>query len=294
MNKKLVIIIVSVFAFVALAVGGIGFYIGYNSSSLGGETDGGDRSREEATTLHSDNNVIPSGGNNSQGSTQTGTQNGTQGGTQSGDLASQLLGKWRDGAGMSGFEFKADGRAVLTYIDLGFTGLNIFKGDVDGVYTLDGDRLTVSTSIYVGTISKSFTASVSGNVLTLVSTDDGSTSTYMRSEDTDTDVGADSSEPQPEAEGNGLIGVWSDGAGMSGYEFKEDGTLSFTYINLEGFGYEGFNGSYPGSYSVNGNEIKISYSIYSATISNTYTYSVNGNVLTLTADDGNVSTYMKK
>lgn len=293
MNKKLVIIIVSVFAVVALAVGGIGFYIGYNSSPFGGETDDGDRSREEATTLHSDNNVIPSGGNNSQGSTQTGTQNGTQGGTQSGDLASQLLGKWRDGSDASGYEFKADGRVVLTYIDLGFIGFDVVNGDMTGVYTLEGNKLTIDTSFYAGTITISFTASVSDNTLTLVSTNNGTVFTYARAEDTDTDVGGDVNELQPGQ--TGIVGDWKDGAGASGFNFKDDGTVSFTYIDLQFIGYDNFAGSYDGTYIVDDDTVTIKFSIvYGVTITLNYTYEVSGSTLKMTDDNGNVTTYIRQ
>ena len=38
-----------------------------------------------------------------------------------------------------------------------------------------------------------------------------------------------------------LIGKWSDSAGMSGFEFFENGKVSFTYANLESLGI-GFDG----------------------------------------------------
>ncbi len=372
MTKKKIAIIVTV-AVLVLAIGVAGTFIFLSAADK--EKDD-DRKKDESTTLASGGDITAPDGS-------------SQGGAQDNSIASQLLGKWRDGANMSGYEFKADGTVVLTYIDLGFTGLDIFKGDVDGVYTLEGDKLTISTSIYSGTISNSYTASVSGNVLTLVSTEDGDVSTYMRSEDTDTDVGADVTEPsKPQTERpdgtdlagtwssddgdvkyafnsdgtvdfkkngneysgvyiidddkvsiqytsgdnrvterfeyrisgnilslenidgryvltrNGtapsvgssdeLIGKWSDGAGMSGYEFKDGGIVEFTYVNLDKFGIDLPVGTYPAAYTVDGNTITISFSVYGATISDSYTYEVSGNTLKMTAADGSVSTYIKQ
>jgi len=370
MTKKKIAIVV-IIAVLVIAIAGAGAVIFLS---------GADKDKDE--DKHDDSTLV-SGEDVTNGDSSPNTQDGT--------LASQLLGKWRDGANMSGYEFKVGGTVVLTYIDLGFTGLDIFKGDVDGVYTLEGDKLTISTSIYSGTISNSYTASVSGNVLTLVSTEDGYVSTYMRSEDTDVNTGADVTEPsqptvQPEepdgtdlagswVSDNGeikyafnsdgtviftrngdefsgvyiidkdkvsvqftsgvdkvtekfeysisgnilslenidgryvltrngttpsvgssdeLIGKWSDGAGMSGYEFKDGGIVEFTYVNLDKFGIDLPVGTYPAAYTVDGNTITISFSIYGATISDSYTYEVAGNTLKMTAADGSVSTYIKQ
>ena len=295
MNKKLVIIIVSVMAVVALAVGGIGFYMGYNS--FGNKADDNDRDDSDRKTLHSGSHADPSDSNGAQSDTPDGSQSvnqsGTQNGTQSGNLATQILGKWRDGSDTSGYEFKADGRVVLTYIDLGFIGFDVVNGDMTGVYTLEGNKLTIDTSFYAGTITISFTASVSDNTLTLVSTNNGTVFTYARAEDTDTDVGGDVNELQPGQ--TGIVGDWKDGAGASGFNFKDDGTVSFTYIDLQFIGYDNFAGSYDGTYIVDDDTVTIKFSIvYGVTITLNYTYEVSGSTLKMTDDNGNVTTYIRQ
>ena len=308
MNKKLVIIIVSVMAVVALALGGIGFFIGYNSGSFGNKADDDDRNDGDRTTLHSESQADPSDNNGTQndkpngsqsvnqGTSQSGNQNGNQNGqsgNQNGALASQLIGVWRDGTGTSGFEFKADGRAVLTYIDLGFIGFDTVIGDLTGVYTLEGDKLTIDTSFYAGTITIGYTASVSDNTLTLVSTNNGAVFTYVRAEDTDTDVGGDVNELQPGQ--TGIVGNWKDGAGASGFNFKDNGTVSFTYIDLQFIGYDDIAGSYDGTYTVDGDTVTIKFSIvYGVTITLNYTYEVSGSTLKMTDEKGNSTTYIRQ
>ncbi len=379
MAKKIAVITVIVLLVAAIAAAGI--YLALSGADKDSDKE---KDNKETTAQASGNNPTVPG--------QENEGNGSDNNTQANTLASQLLGKWRDGANMSGYEFMEGGKVILTYINLDIPGLESINGAVEGAYTLEGDKLTISTSIYTGTITDSYTASISGNVLTLVSTDDGDVSTYMRSEDTDVNTGADVTAPsQPTVEpeepdgtdlagswvssdgnikyafntdgtvvftrngnefsgvyiinkddvsiqftsgtdkvteefeysisdnllllkgDNGrfelsrsgtapsvgtsdeLLGKWSDGAGMSGYEFKDAGIVDITYVNITiPVVNIPINGTYTGSYVIDGDSITINASIYGATISDTYTYSVNGNVLTLTAKDGNVSTYMKK
>lgn len=385
MTKKKIAII-SVVALLVIAIAAAGIFLALSGAEDKNETD--DKSDKNSSVSAG----TPSGSDTSnQGSSQSGSQSADK----DDSLASQLIGSWRDGAKMSGFDFKEGGKATLIYVNLGIPGLEFIDGGVDGVYTLEGDKLTVSTSIYTGTISFEYTASISGNVLTLVSTDDGNVSTYMREASIDSSISTDVTEPsesetQPQPEepdgtdlagswensdksvkyvfnadgtvlftrsgnefsgvyiisrdevsvqftsgidkvtekyeysvsgnvltlesrdGNftltrsgttpsvsiseeDLLGTWRDGAGMSGYEFRDAGIVSITYVNITVPVLNiPINGTYTGSYVIDGEKITINASIYGATISNTYTYSINGNVLTMTADDGNVATYMKK
>lgn len=300
-KKKIAITVIAVlFAVISLAAGVLGFFMGYNSSE--NERDDNGRGDGDRTTLHSEQEALPPSGDNgtqngnqggSQGDAQEGVNNGNQGSVQSGDLAAQLLGKWRDVSGVSGFEFMAGGKVTLTYVDLGFIGIN-FVGDLNGVYTLEGDKLTISTSVYAGSIPIAYTASVSGDTLTLVSADNGSTFTYTRSEDTDADTGGDTSEPQY-GQSTGIVGDWKDGMGMSGFNFKEDGTVSFTYIDLQFLGYEGLSGSYDGRYTVEGDNVTISFSvIYGPTFNLKFTYEISDNTLKLTNEKGNTTTYIRQ
>ena len=96
-------------------------------------------------------------------------------------LKSQLVGKWMDSAGMSGYEFFENGSANVTYVNLTVPVINMpINGTAKGTYTLDGNTLTVQFSIYTKTIKNSFTVSVENNMLTLINRDDGEKSTYLR------------------------------------------------------------------------------------------------------------------
>lgn len=319
------------------------------------------------------------------------------------DLSELIIGKWTDSVNMSGFEFFENGTVSFTYVNL--ESLNIpFSGTAEnGVYTLEGNRLTVKYSIYTATIDKTYEISINGDVLSMKDLEEFETLTYKRAKAEDTTQGttagtqattegksvgdelvgswinADSSiKYKFKADGNvtvslsnvvlptvgtapvsgsyngvyltddnkvtiqytvnsaqitekysfavtknsikltdqtgntinlvregtsftpanedDLLGVWRDGANMSGYEFKENGIVKITYVNFTiPVVNIPLNGTFPGGYEVNGNELTVSFSIYGNTISDTYTYEINGNVLTLTnKSNNNVSTYMKK
>ncbi|MGN1443197.1 MAG: DUF5640 domain-containing protein, partial [Acutalibacteraceae bacterium] len=295
-------------------------------------------------------------------------------------LKSQIIGKWMDSAGMSGYEFFENGSANVTYVNLTVPVINMpINGTAKGSYTLDGDTLTVEFSIYKKTITDKFTASVENNTLTLVNKDDGEKSTYQRqteepastdssgitlpAEETDSIFGAwtDSGKTKKllfredgtmkvttnsaeydgvflieddditiqYAVGNGtlteeytfkisgnsmsfkddkgqtilfvrdsgqsssdlgLVGKWMDSSDMSGYTFKADGTVEITYVNFTVPVINmPINGKFGGTYAVDGDRITIRSSIYSRTVTNEYTFKINGNNLTLTSvEDGAV------
>ncbi len=92
-----------------------------------------------------------------------------------------------------------------------------------------------------------------------------------------------------------IIGKWMDSANMSGYEFQNDGTVAVTYVNLTiPFINLPINGSATGTYSLNGNELMMKYSIYTKTIVKRFFVSVNDNELSLRdLDEGDTSTYRR-
>ena len=54
------------------------------------------------------------------------------------------------------------------------------------------------------------------------------------------------------------------------------------------------NGTYTGTYSVEGDQLTIRYSAFGKAITDVYTFSVENNALVLTnVENGKVSTYMK-
>lgn len=107
-------------------------------------------------------------------STQANTQDAL-----TGDLATDILGSWKDSAGMSGFEFLEGGKVNGTLFDLAGFGVPI-DGTSPGTYSLEGDVLTIKFSIYTATIKKTYRVSVSQNELSMYDLEEHETSTYMR------------------------------------------------------------------------------------------------------------------
>lgn len=80
-----------------------------------------------------------------------------------------------------------------------------------------------------------------------------------------------------------ILGKWMDSSNMSGYDFQEEGIVELTYanftvpvVNIP------FTGTVKGTYSLGeDNTLTITYSIYSKSITKTYTYSIEDSALTL-------------
>ena len=92
-----------------------------------------------------------------------------------------LYGTWTDSSNMMGYEFISDGTVNVKYVDFTIPVLNMpIKTTVPGTFTVDGDEVTVIHSVYGATIRTTYRFSVRDNVLTLVNTEDGNTSTFMK------------------------------------------------------------------------------------------------------------------
>lgn len=97
----------------------------------------------------------------------------------------KLIGSWRDSTGMTGYEFKEDGKCVVTFADVKVPILNVnFNGAVDGVYTVakrdDGlYYVTVTYTIYAKSVTKDYMFTVEESALTLTDTDDNSVTVLM-------------------------------------------------------------------------------------------------------------------
>lgn len=201
------------------------------------------------------------------------------------DLATAILGQWTDNANLSGYEFLEDGIMKVTYFNMSALNLeDIVDGTYRGTYTLEGDKLTISYTIYSKAIVKKYTVKVENNNLYMTSSE-GDRAVYVRkgtSPSVNTTVDAK------------LLGKWS--SNLSGYEFKEDGSVIITYIDLGALGIDlGFKGEAKGIYTLDGDNLNIKYSIYSSVIEKKYAYSINGSILTLTdRESGEKGTYIKE
>lgn len=302
-------------------------------------------------------------------------------------LSQQLIGKWTDSAGMSGFEFFDSGKVSFTYVNLASLGIN-FDGTVEnGTYTLEGNTLTIAYSIYTATIDKKYEINIDGNQLEMKDLEQGKTSTYVRADnstnantgtqtttansvsdelygrwenksmsksyrfassgkvtiildgesfdgayvsegdrvtiqytaygkkitekytfsvttnaltlknDVDSEFiflryGTESSSSDDEE----LLGKWRDSANMSGYEFKENGVVEITFVNIDiPVINVPVNGTFTGGYEINGGVLSLTYYIYGNTIEESFTYKISGNSLQLkNTEDGKVSTYIKQ
>lgn len=97
----------------------------------------------------------------------------------------KLLGSWRDSTGITGYEFKEDGKCVVTFADVTVPILNInYNGSVDGVYTTqkrdDGNYyVTITYTIYSKSVTKDFMFVVEDSALTLTDTSDNGTVTVL-------------------------------------------------------------------------------------------------------------------
>lgn len=97
----------------------------------------------------------------------------------------KILGSWRDSTGITGYEFKEEGKCVVTFADVTVPILNInYNGSVDGVYTTqkrdDGNYyVTITYTIYSKSVTKDFMFVVEESSLTLTDTSDGTVTVYM-------------------------------------------------------------------------------------------------------------------
>lgn len=371
LNKKIVIIIVS--AILAATVIGAGVF----AAVSGRKSDDG-----QTTTSAPVDNVQDNQQSGDDGQNTDSSQNGESSqDTAQTDLSQLILGSWKDSAGMSGYCFYADGTVEMTYVNLTIPVLNWpINGTSKGVYTLEGDQLTTTFSIYSASITDKFTVSVENNTLKMFNHEELETATYQKESGAGTDTnevpdgtdlggswingdgsfgykfnsdgtvtitdgnntyggvyltdgdkltvqymyGADKvtkrytykvssnnltlvdgadmtilvrsgTSSSHSSKNDGIYGLWRDGANMSGYEFKDGGVVEVTFVNFTVPVINmPINGAYPGSFSLDGDKITISYSIYGKNISDTFTYAVTDNTLTLTGSDGNTATYIRQ
>ncbi len=197
----------------------------------------------------------------------------------------EIVGSWVNDNSTVSYSFNDDGTFGVAFSDARVTSISTsaLNGEYSGVYLTDGTSIIIQFTMNGQKVTQRFDFSVSKNTLSLTD-ETGSTNLYVREGTSIVTPGSGS-----------LMGKWSDSTGMSGYEFKEGGIVVITYVNLTVPVVNiPINGSFTGSYSISGNKLTVSYSIYGNSMVDTFEYSVNGNSLSLTKDDGTVSTYIKK
>ncbi|MBQ8504137.1 MAG: hypothetical protein IJ491_07660 [Clostridia bacterium] len=184
----------------------------------------------------------------------------------------ELVGSWVNSDGTVGYSFNKDGTAKITIDGESFSG----------VYMTVEDEITLQYTAGERKITEKYTYTVSKNSLSL---EDGKDTILLVRKGTTF---------SPSSE-NELLGIWRDGANMSGYEFLEGGVAKVTFVNFTiPVINMPINGTFTGSYAVSGDEITVNYSIYGNSITDKFTFSVNDNVLSLVDDEGETSTYLKQ
>lgn len=217
-----------------------------------------------------------------QNTTRT-TDNPTPDNNEDTDIAKLILGQWTDNANLSGYEFLENGVMKVMYFNMSSLNLDgLIEGTYTGTYKLEGDRLTVSYTIYSKAVVKVYKVKVTENTLTL--TGDGDKAVYVRK-------GAE--QGTMENLDTELLGEWS--SNLSGYNFKDTGEVIITYIDLSSMGINlPISGDAKGTYTIDGDKLDIRFSIYSGVIEEKYTYSIEGSVLTLRdRESGETGTYIK-
>lgn len=197
----------------------------------------------------------------------------------------EIVGSWINDNSTVRYAFNDGGTLKVTFSNakVASVSTSVLNGEYTGVYLTDGSSIIIQFTVDGQKVTQRCDFTVSKNTLSLTD-ETGNTNLYVREGTSIVTPGS-----------GALIGKWADSTGMSGYEFKEGGVVVITYVNLTVPVVNiPINGSFTGSYSISGNKLTVSYSIYGNSMVDTFEYSVNGNSLSLTKTDGSVSTYIKK
>lgn len=200
-------------------------------------------------------------------------------------LVDEIVGAWVNDNGSVRYKFSDDSTVKVSFNKANVSSISteVLNGEYTGVYLTDEASIIIQFTVGNKKVTQKFDFAVSKNTLSFTD-DTGNTDLYIREGTGFVSVG----------EGE-LLGKWTDGAGMSGYEFKEGGVVEVTYVNFTVPVVNiPINGTFTGSYTVSGDSITISYSIYGSSIVDTFEYSITSNTLSLISTDGNVSTYIRK
>lgn len=212
------------------------------------------------------------------------TSNETTSSSQTSTDESGLCSTWVNADGSIKYTFNENLTVGVSYANAQVSSISssVLNGTYSGVYMTDGDKITLQYMMNSQKVTQEFTYTLSGASLSLKD-ESGDTTILIRSSSSSTSS-------------NSIIGKWSDSTAMSGYEFKDGGSVDITYVNFTVPVINmPINGTYSGSYKIEGDKITISASIYSKSVVNTYIYAVDGNILTLTnTEDGSISTYARQ
>ena len=188
-------------------------------------------------------------------------------------VSDELFGSWENKSLSKTYKFTDDGKVVVAIDGEGF----------DGVYVSEDTSITIQYTAYGKKITEKYSFAVTRTTLSL--TDEQGTFTFSR-------MGTSSGVTYDDD----LLGVWRDSANLSGYEFKEGGVVSVTFVNIRIPVIDmPVNGTFTGGYEIKDGVLSLTYYIYGKEIKNSYTYEISGNSLKMkNVEDNNLSTYIKQ
>ncbi len=188
-------------------------------------------------------------------------------------VSDELLGSWENKPLSKTYKFSNNGKVVVAIDGEGF----------DGVYVTENNSVTIQYTAYNKRITEKYTYAVTKTTLSL--TDDQGTFSFSR-------MGTNNAQSND----GDILGIWRDSANLSGYEFKEGGVVSVTYVNITIPVIDvPVTGTFTGGYEIENGVLSLTYYIYGKKIVDSYTYEISGNALKLkNTDTGNVSTYVKQ
>ena len=199
---------------------------------------------------------------------------------------SGITGVWSNTDGSIKYAFNGDSSVEISFNKgkMNSVSSNELNGTYKGIYMTNENKLTVQFMMNETKVTQEFTYQISGNTISLTEKS-GETTLLVRGGTGSSSTGT----------GSELVGKWSDGADMSGYNFKSDGTVDVTYVNFTvPVVNTKIDGTYSGTYSVSGGKLTVSLSIYGRAISDTFEFSVAGDTLTLkNVDSAETSTYRR-
>ncbi|MBO5184803.1 MAG: hypothetical protein J6D79_03595 [Clostridia bacterium] len=199
---------------------------------------------------------------------------------------SEIVGVWANGDSSIKYGFNNDSTVDISFSKGKMSSVSSgeLNGSYKGIYMTNGNKLTVQFMMNESKVTQELTYSVSGNTMSLTESS-GETTLLVRG-----GSGYNSSNAASD-----LIGKWTDGANMSGFNFKQGGSVDVTYVNFTiPVINMPINGTYSGTYSVSGGRVTVNFSIYGKTIINSYEFAVAGDTLTLkNVEDGEITTYRR-
>ncbi len=208
-----------------------------------------------------------------------------------------LIGKWRDSADMSGYEFFGDGTVEVTYVNLTVPFINIpVNGTTKGTYTVKDDTVITKFSIYSATIDTIFKFKVTEKELSMTNLEEFETATYMRVEkgsEPDTSAPATNTTSEPATKNDDvvlyddeLVGSWVSSDSKIRYNFTYDGTVDVKPA--------GSADTYSGIYLTDGTKLTVQYVKNGKKITEKFSYKVSKNSMSLTDSSKNQVLFVRE